>query len=84
MGDDHLIRAQLVHLEVQRLAREARGTDDAERLAAICRELEVLHDSMLEIRREQLTEQLSKPKRRWWRRGHVAHGHVGIRPPGGE
>lgn len=67
---DVLARAGLVKLEIDRLGAEARSCNDADRMTAIRQEMEVLHNSMLDIRREQLMAQL-KPakKKRWWQRG---------------
>lgn len=72
---DILSRAQLIHLEVRRLATEAEGCEDPERMTAIRQEIEVLHGSMVEIRREQLRGEVerSRPKARtrWWRRARM-------------
>lgn len=69
---EFLTRAQIVKLEIDRLGMEARTCADSDRLDAIRREMEVLHASMLNIRREQLESMLPKPKRRpawkFWRR----------------
>lgn len=68
-----LARSQLVHLEVCRLGAEAQTCTDLDRLAAIWAEMDVLHTSMIDLRREQLAAEIertsSKSKRRWWRRG---------------
>lgn len=65
---EFLARAQLVKLEVDRLGSEARHCSDPDRLDAIQREMEVLHNSMLEIRREQIISMMPKPKGRpWWK-----------------
>ena len=65
-----MARAQLIQLEVNRLVREAeRLRDDAGRLTAIREEMELLLQSLEEIRREQLLEEINPPKRkRWWQR----------------
>ena len=69
MASDHVVRAQLVGVQVQRLMAEASRCNDLARLDAIRAEMEVLQDSLLDIRAEQLQEQLGgPPKRRWWRR----------------
>jgi hypothetical protein len=73
LWEQELARAQLVQLEVNRLAAEASVCSDLNRLAAIRAEMGVLHASMLEIRREQLRRQIegdppAAKKRSWWRR----------------
>ena len=61
-------RAQLVKLEIDRLGAEARTCRDLERLEAITREMDVLHASMLDIRRDQILSTMPKPKGRpWWK-----------------
>jgi len=67
---ERMARAQLIQLEVNRLLREAeRSRGDASRLVAIREEMEVLVESLEEMRREQLREEINPPKRkRWWRR----------------
>jgi hypothetical protein len=71
-GMERLARAQLVKLEVDRLAAEAAVSSDLDRIQAISAEMDVLYASLLEIRREQLVEQVErsqpKPKRSWWER----------------
>lgn len=68
-GGDYFARAQLVQIQVDRLAQEGRTCADAERLRAIRCELEVLLESLRTIREEQLIAGLvEKPKRRWWMR----------------
>lgn len=73
---DHLARAQIVQLEVEKLMDEADRTTDLARLEAIADEMIVRLDSVREIRREQLEEQLDPPtkpkRRRWWRRDREA------------
>jgi hypothetical protein len=54
VADDTLARIQLVQLEVDRLYSEAQTCGDPERMTAIRQEMEVLLESMREIRREQL------------------------------
>lgn len=70
---DVLARAGLVKLEIDQLAAEARTCSDPDRLRVIAQEIEVRHASMVEIRRQQLLDQIDranpKPKKRWWRRG---------------
>lgn len=72
-SENVLARSQLIHLEVRRLNAEAQTCTSLDRLAAIRAEMEVLHASMIEIRRGQLVDEIErtnpKPKRRWWRRG---------------
>ena len=65
---ERFYRAQLAGLQVKRLAAEASGCTDPDRLSAIRAELEVLHDSLLSIREEQLLEALEneRVRRRWW------------------
>ena len=64
----HYQRIQLVQLEVDRLHGEAQTCRDPERMAAIRQEMEVLLESMREIRREQIIGDMPKPKppRRWF------------------
>lgn len=65
---EFLTRAQLVKLEIDRLGAEARLCTNAERMTAIRQEMEVLHNSMLDIRREQIISMMPKPKSRpWWK-----------------
>lgn len=68
---DLLARVQLIKLEVDELADEARTCSDPERITVIRQEIEVRHASMVEIRRQQLLDQIERanPKKRWWRRG---------------
>jgi hypothetical protein len=69
---EHLARAQLVKLEVDRLAAEAAVSSDLDRIQAIGAEIAVLHASLIDIHREQLVELIErsrpKPKRSWWGR----------------
>jgi len=68
MSMEFLVRAEMVQLEVTRLGAEARSCTDPERLVAIRLEMDVLHNSMLDIRREQLASMLPKPEGRpWWK-----------------
>lgn len=67
---DHIIRAKLVKLEVDRLVDEAeRKRDDPDRLEAIKAEVDVRLDALRDIHAEQLAEQLGPPpstRHRWW------------------
>lgn len=66
---DHFVRAQLVKLDVDKLAGEAQRCNDPERIRAIGDEIEVRLESLREIHREQLMEQLAPPpsRRPWWK-----------------
>jgi hypothetical protein len=70
---DYWIRAQLVQVQmakVQLRADHAAAAYDLVALEACRDEMNVLYQSMLDIRSEQLTASLerNKPKRRWWQR----------------
>jgi hypothetical protein len=70
--DEHVIRAQLAMLQLQRLSRESRRCKDRDRLGAIEAEAEVILRSLEDIHEQQLLEQLAarqpRARRRWWRR----------------
>lgn len=73
MSSDTLARIQLVQLEVDRLMSEAQTPGvSLERVTAIREEMEVLLESMREIRRQQLVDEIEQAnppkKRRWWRK----------------
>lgn len=72
MSEEHVVRAQLIGIRVTRLAAEQQNCTDLDRLTAIGDELELLRQSLLDIREEQLLEQLERvrPRERppWWRR----------------
>jgi len=67
---DHMARAQLALLHARRLAVEADGCRDPVRLSALRREMDVVYQSIVGIREEQLLAGLdgAKPTRRRWRR----------------
>jgi hypothetical protein len=69
---EHVHRIQLVGVQAQRLHLEARTCNDPERLHAIGDELELLVESAMRIREEQITEALEHERQRagrpWWRR----------------
>lgn len=71
---ERIARAQLIHLEIERLCSEARAhavIGDIDRLEAARDEISVLLESLREIRRDQLREEIErswpKPRRPWWR-----------------
>lgn len=74
MHMERLARAQLIKLQVDQLTDKANDyakAGDLERLTATRNEVEVLYQSLVEIRREQLVEEIERnqpkpPKPRWW------------------
>lgn len=69
MPSDRWPRIQMIQLEASRLRAEAQLTNDPDRIRVIGDEMQILCDSLIEIRREQIMDSMSKPKRRrWWQR----------------
>lgn len=66
--DERMARAQLVSIEIDRLTLEGRGCTDPERLNALSAELNVLLESLREIRREQLREHIAGARTDSWQR----------------
>lgn len=72
--DEFFARAQLVKLDMDRIMRDAetaKKRGDLEALKASRERMEVVHEEMIGIRREQLEHYAGvrrKPKRRWLRR----------------
>ncbi len=66
--------SELVQLEIAQLMREAQRCRDGERRIAIRAEIDVRVDSLIEMRRQQLLEQIQERaerpalRRRWWQR----------------
>jgi hypothetical protein len=74
--DDSFTRAKLLMTRIQRVQLKAEGAaarGDLDQVRELQREMEVLVDSMFNIREEQLLAELEEDARRatrpgWWRR----------------
>lgn len=68
--------SELVQLEIAQLMRETHRCRDGERRVAIRREVDVRVDSLIEMRRQQLLDQIERARppvrRRWWQRNRAS------------